>query len=180
MCFHVGMWLFVYMSATHTTSLSLLSTYFRHRPTDSPKTVESTTFSSLVLELFVSDFWQFECVWFSPWLSFLNITFIALRVVQPAMPVYEKWISPSLHCHGDAQLTRQFCPFKDLHQSCCSNWGGEEECEQRVISPLTQHLKSLISYFILIWHTVVVFWVQCSCVCMFGEIDYHYRTYFIK
>lgn len=51
----------------------------------------------------------------------LDITCVALRVAQPAMPFYEKWISSSLHCHGNAQLTHQFCPFKDLHQSCCSD-----------------------------------------------------------
>lgn len=51
----------------------------------------------------------------------LDITCTALWVSQPALPVYEKWISPSLHCHGDTQLTHQFCPFKDLHQSCCSD-----------------------------------------------------------
>lgn len=54
-------------------------------------------------------------------LALLSLDIACIAVARPAKPVYEKWISPSLHCHGDAQLTRQFCPFKYLHQSCCSD-----------------------------------------------------------
>lgn len=60
------------LCGAHTNCASLINC---SRPTDSPKTVESTTFSSLVLELFLSDirlFWV--CLVFSPWLSFLLIS----------------------------------------------------------------------------------------------------------
>lgn len=119
-----GMWVHPCMWSVSTQTLISRNTQYSepNRPTDSAKTVESITFSSLVLELFLLDFWQFECVWFSPWLSLLSISHALHEYPNRQMPVYEKWNSPSLHCHGDAQLIHQFCPFKDLHQSCCSDW----------------------------------------------------------
>lgn len=100
-------------------------------PSAGAKAVRSTTFSAVVLEPFLSDHGLLECVWTPPTsppphppplaLLSLDITCIALRVARPAMPLDEKWISPNRHHHGDAQLTRQFCPFKDLHRRCRSD-----------------------------------------------------------
>lgn len=119
----------LYMIGTNTNSPPLISCNIQcsepNRPTDSPKTVGNATFSSLILELFLSDFWLFECVFPLALLS-LDITCIALWVAQLAMPLYEKWISPSLHCHGDAQLTRQFHPLRICIKVAAVmwRWGG--------------------------------------------------------
>ena len=77
----------------------------------------------------------------------LGITCVALSVALPAMLLYEKWISPSLLCHGDAEFTRQV--LKDLHQSGCSDVEVRRRLGRVRFHPsLTQHLRiSHSSYF---------------------------------
>lgn len=104
-------------------------------------------------------------------LALLSLDIACIAVARPAKPVYEKWISPSLHCHGDAQLTRQFCPFKYLHQSCCSDGEVRNSLSRDWFHPLLSIKKNNNNFiFIMIWYTIAAFWVQCRFVCLYDSL----------
>lgn len=80
------------------------------RPTRSCKPAKSATFSSIVLELPLSDFRLLEPS-LSPWLSFLLIS----HELHSERPNWQR-ISmkngfPLPHCHSSASLMHQFCLF---------------------------------------------------------------------